>query len=73
MLPKATPLSQRVDEPDHDFKVRLQKRVAELQNALCNFANDVERIYGKLPAGQYPGPPTSLVALMRGMANGNKP
>jgi hypothetical protein len=34
LLPKATPMSQRLHEPDYDYKHRLQARIEELEAAL---------------------------------------
>lgn len=60
------------DEEWSDEFDRLERRVFELEAALRSYADAIERVYGELPASQYPGPPTSIVANMRSAAKGRQ-
>ena len=45
--------------------VEQARRIVELETALRDAADAVERAYGGLPPDRYPGPPVTIVENMR--------
>lgn len=54
---------------DYETEYKLRRRINDLEHALVDAADEIERVYGELPTYQPPGPPTSFVAKMRAIAD----
>ena len=48
------------------------ERIAELEDCLRRAAKTLELVYGDMPTDRAPGPPTSIIAEMRRIANSGR-